>query len=223
MAAAEVLLQAALQQAAHRRPGYPRVASRQVGFAPTRRVSWPAEAVRMRAAWQRAGSVRWAAGHPSEGDFALLQSTIRSAARPLSTQSRTAAVVVSPIHPQCRNPSASLYKAKAEPPCRHSATSWLAAVKWPACRAAGMPTTGMPATPIVSAPHLNRVRKRCRTISYTICVVTVFNERVKRVALGAYGRLMYWRGRLRAHGAPNRGRGASTHPWGGFGSSIRGM
>lgn len=107
-----------LSRAAHRRLDY-----REVGFAPTRRVSWPAEAVRMRAAWQRAGSVRWAAGHPSEGDFALLQSTIRSAARPLSTQSRTAAVVVSPIHPQCRNPSASLYKAKAEPPCRHLATS----------------------------------------------------------------------------------------------------
>jgi hypothetical protein len=34
--------------------------------------------------------------------------------------------------------------------------------------------------PIVSGLHLNRVRKRCRTISYTICVVTVFTEPVKR-------------------------------------------
>ena len=60
----------------------------------------PAATVRMKAVWRRAGSVRRAAGHPSEGDFVPLQSTIRSA-RPPSTQSRTAAVVVSPIHPQC--------------------------------------------------------------------------------------------------------------------------
>ena len=161
----------------------------------------------MRAAWQRAGSVRWAAGHPSEGDFALLQSTIRSAARPLSTQSRTAAVVVSPIHPQCRNPSASLYKAKAEPPCRHLATSQ------GSLQSSGRHTGARrAAAPIVSALHLNRVLKPCRTISYTICVVTVFQERFKRAVLGAYGRLVYWRGRLRTHGAPNRGRGASTHP-----------
>jgi hypothetical protein len=100
VAVAEVLLQAVLQQAAHRRPGYQRAPSRQVGFAPVPGVSWPAEAVRMRAAWRRAGSVRREAGHPSEGDFVPLQSTTRSA-RPQSTQSRTAAVVVSPIHPQC--------------------------------------------------------------------------------------------------------------------------
>lgn len=34
--------------------------------------------------------------------------------------------------------------------------------------------------PIVSAHNLSRVRKTCRTISYTICVVTVFKDGVKR-------------------------------------------
>src|ERR1700734_1567154 len=38
--------------------------------------------------------------------------------------------------------------------------------------------------PIVAVPHLNRVRKRCRTISYTITVVTVCKERVKRSVPG---------------------------------------
>ena len=83
-----------LSREAHHRLGY------QVGFAPTQEVWWPAETVLTKAVWRRAGSVRRAAGHPSEGDFVPLQLTIRSA-RPLSTQSRTAAVVVSPIHPQC--------------------------------------------------------------------------------------------------------------------------
>jgi hypothetical protein len=81
---------------AHRRPGYRSV----VGVAPARGVSLPAATVRMKVVWRRVGSVRRAAGRPSEGDFVPLQSTIRSA-RPPSTQSRTAAVVVSPIHPQC--------------------------------------------------------------------------------------------------------------------------
>ena len=34
--------------------------------------------------------------------------------------------------------------------------------------------------PIVAALYLSRVRKACRTISYTICVVTVFTDGVKR-------------------------------------------
>jgi hypothetical protein len=113
VAAAAVLLQAELQQAAHRRPGYQWAASRLVGFAPVRGVSSPAEAVRMRAVWQRTGSVRRAAGHPSEGDFAPLQSAIRPA-RPLSTQSRTAAVVVSPINPQCAT-QAPAFSGKSRP------------------------------------------------------------------------------------------------------------
>jgi hypothetical protein len=219
---------AVLLQAAH-----PRAASRRVGFAPVPGVLWPAEAVRMRAVWRPAGSVRRAAGHPSEGDFAPLQSTIRPA-RPLSTQSRTAAVVVSPIHPQCasRAPAFTGKSRATLSPFSDKSGSLQSVAGVPA---GGVPTAGTPDRPIVSAPHLNRVRKPCRTISYTICVVTVSRERVKRAALGAYGRLVYWRGRLRTHGAPNRGRGASTHPgphphpdarthpWGGVGSSISGM
>ena len=143
MAVAVVLLQAALQQAAHRRPGYPRVASRQVGFAPVPEVSWPAEAVRMKAAWRRAGSVRRAAGHPSEGDFVPLQSTIRSA-RPLSTQSRTAAVVVSPIHPQCttRAPAFTGKSRASLSPFSDKLGSLL--IKWPRIPVAGVPVAGIP-------------------------------------------------------------------------------
>ena len=91
---AAVLSRAGHWGEAHRRPGY------RQGVAPARGVSLPAATVRMKVVWRRVGSVRRAAGHPSEGDFVPLQSTIRRA-RPLSTQSRTAAVVVSPIHPQC--------------------------------------------------------------------------------------------------------------------------
>ena len=168
----------------YRWAAYWRAAWRQAGFAPTPGVSSPAETVRMRAVWRRAASVRRAAAHPSEGDFVPLQSTIRSA-RPPSTQSRTAAVVVSPIHPQCatRAPAFTGKSRASLSPFSDKLGSLL--VKWPRIPAAGVPMPAYRAAPIVSAPHLNRVRKRCRTISYTICVVTVFNERVKRVALGA--------------------------------------
>ena len=160
VAAAEVLLQAALQAAAHRRPGYQRAASRQVGFAPVPGVSWPAEAVRMKAAWQRAGSVRRAAGHPSEGDFVPLQSTIRPA-RPLSTQSRTAAVVVSPIHPQCAT-QAPAFTGKSRAvlsPFSDKLGSLL--VKWPRIPVAGVPEAGIPG------------RADCLSASPELCPKTV--------------------------------------------------
>jgi hypothetical protein len=191
---------------AHRRPDY-----REVGFAPTPGVSWPAETLRMKAVWRRAGSVRRAAGHPSEGDFVLLQSTIRSA-RPLSTQSRTAAVVVSPIHPQCAT-RAPAFTGKS--------------------RATLSPFSDKSGSLQVSGRRTGRAD--CLSASPESCPKTVSDNLLHDLCCdclpgtgqaGCAGRLrapLDWRGRLRTHGAPNRGSGASTHPGGGAGSSIKGM
>ena len=179
----------------------------------------------MRAAWRRAGSVRREAGHPSEGDFVPLQSTIRSA-RPLSTQSRTAAVVVSPIHPQWANraPAFTGKSRAALSPFSDKLGSLL--VKWPRIPVASV--AGIPGRRY--AGHAD-----CLSASPESCPKTVSDNLLHDLCCdclpgtaqaGCAGRLgapWYWRGRLGTHGAPNRGRGASTQPWGGVGSSIRGM
>ena len=85
----------------------------------------------------------------------------------------------------------SMRKPEASHPCRHKQNHPVA-VQRQIGLAENLATSGpLPvrrAAPIVAALHLDRVRKRCRTISYTISVVTVFPERVKRSVPGADGR-----------------------------------
>ena len=76
-------------------------------------------------------------------------------------------------HSSIRNPRAGLHRQKQSPVSPFSDSQARSKSK---------------TAPIVAVLHLNRVRKRCRTISYTNSVVTVFPERVKRSVPGAYGR-----------------------------------
>jgi hypothetical protein len=174
-----------------------------VGSGPIPAESWQVGTAPTTAASPPTGFARRAAGHPAAlGPARMVVLALpRSASRltrPISTVSRAA--VVSPINPQYATHAPAFTQAKAEPPCRHSATGQARSKssgpvyrrphRWPAYRRPAHCRPAHRVTPIVSAPHLNRVRKRCRTISYTISVVTVFTEPVKRSMPGARGAML---------------------------------
>jgi hypothetical protein len=139
--------------------------------APERGASRQAWSAPSPAAWRPAASARSAPGDSGWPvvDSVRWRSTIRPA-RPISTGSPTTAVVSpKPSSIRCVRRQASLGNRRTRlSPFGDKPGSWQ-----------------IRPAPIVSAPPPDRVRKPCRTVSYTVCVVTVCKDGVKSAVVGA--------------------------------------